>query len=119
MGFAVAAVKTRLQDFLAIFSFKAAALAVVGASQLQKFCAEFFASQSAGSRRKPQKNRAKVLQSDWAAQGFKAKKRHPAGAKQPADAKQKKLSQPIKSNKKLGNFRIPCDEIPGQGGQTL
>ena len=83
MGFAVAAVKTRLQDFLAIFSFKAAALAVGGgASQLQKFCAEFFASQSAGSRRKPQKNRAKVLQSDWAAQGFKAKKRHPAGAKQ-------------------------------------
>ena len=82
MGFAVAAVKTRLQDFLAIFSFKAAALAVVGASQLQKFCAEFFASQSAGSRRKPQKNRAKFLQSDWAAQGFKAKKRHPAGAKQ-------------------------------------
>ncbi|MCI6340845.1 MAG: hypothetical protein MR782_08340 [Campylobacter sp.] len=113
MGFAVAAVKTRLQDFRAIFSFKAAALAVVGASQLQKFCAEFFASQSAGSRRKPQKNRAKVLQSDWAAQGFKAKKRHPA------DAKQKKLSQPIKANKKLGNFRIPCDEIPGQGGQTL
>ncbi|MDY4154582.1 hypothetical protein [Campylobacter sp.] len=59
------------------------------------------------------------MQSDWAAQGFKTKKRHPAGAKQPADAKQKKLSQPIKSNKKLGNFRIPCDEIPGQGGQTL
>ena len=113
MGFAVAAVKTRLQDFLAIFSFKAAALAVVGASQLQKFCAEFFASQSAGSRRKPQKNRAKVLQSDWAAQGFKAKKRHPAGAKQ------KKLSQPIKANKKLGNFRILCNEIPGQGGQSL
>ncbi|MCI7246807.1 MAG: hypothetical protein MR481_02640 [Campylobacter sp.] len=28
MGFAVAAVKTRLQDFRAIFSFKAAALAV-------------------------------------------------------------------------------------------
>ena len=54
MGFAVAAVKTRLQDFLAIFSFKAAALAVVGASQLQKFCAEF-------SRRKPQKNSAKVF----------------------------------------------------------
>ena len=75
MGFAVAAVKTRLQDFRAIFSFKAAALAVVGASQLQKFCVEF-------SRRKPQKNRAKVLQSDWAAQGFKAKKRHPADAKQ-------------------------------------
>ncbi|MDD6161311.1 MAG: hypothetical protein PUB35_00690 [Campylobacteraceae bacterium] len=74
MGFAVAAVKTRLQDFLAIFSFKAAA------------------------------------------QGFKAKKRHPAGAKQPADAKQKKLSQPIKANKKLGNFGILCDEIPGQGG---
>ncbi|MCI7362980.1 MAG: hypothetical protein MSH30_06625 [Campylobacter sp.] len=58
----------------------------------------------------------KFLQSDWAAQGFKAKKRHPAGAKQPADAKQKKLSQPIKANKKLGNFRILCDEIPGQGG---
>ncbi|MDY4013495.1 MAG: hypothetical protein SOY61_07400 [Campylobacter sp.] len=77
MGFAVAAVKTRLQDFLAIFAFKAAA------------------------------------------QGFKAKKRHPAGAKQPADAKQKKLSQPIKANKKLGNFRILCDEIPGQGGQSL
>ena len=113
MGFAVAAVKTRLQDFLAIFSFKAATLAVVWASQLQKFCVEFFASQSAGSRRKPQKNRAKVLQSDWAAQGFKAKKRHPAGAKQ------KKLSQPIKANKKLGNFRILCNEISGQGGQSL
>ncbi|MCI7463334.1 MAG: hypothetical protein MSA79_01600 [Campylobacter sp.] len=56
------------------------------------------------------------MQSDWAAQGFKAKKRHPAGAKQPADAKQKKLSQPIKANKKLGNFRILCDEIPDQGG---
>ncbi|MCI7237285.1 hypothetical protein [Campylobacter sp.] len=55
----------------------------------------------------------KFLQSDWAAQGFKAKKRHPA------DAKQKKLSQPIKANKKLGNFRILCDEIPGQGGQSL
>ena len=32
----------------------------------------------------------KFLQKGWAAQGFKAKKRHPAGAKQPADAKQKK-----------------------------
>ena len=61
----------------------------------------------------------KFLQKGWAAQGFKSKKRHPAGAKQPADAKQKKLSQPIKANKKLGNFRILCDEIPGQGGQSL
>ena len=58
---AVAAVKTRLQDFIAIFSFKAAALAVRGRQQLQKFCAEFFASQSAGSRRKPQKKSAKVF----------------------------------------------------------
>ncbi|MDY3669383.1 MAG: hypothetical protein SO039_07495 [Campylobacter sp.] len=33
----------------------------------------------------------KFLQSGWAAQGFKAKKRHQA------DAKQKKLSQPIKN----------------------
>ena len=61
----------------------------------------------------------KFLQKGWAAQGFKSKKRHPAGAKQPADAKQKKLSQPIKANKKLGNFRILCDEIPAQGGQSL
>ena len=51
---AVAAVKTRLQDFIAIFSFKAAALAVRGRQQLQKFCAEF-------SRRKPQKKSAKVF----------------------------------------------------------
>ena len=80
--------------------------------QLQKFCAEF-------SRRKPQKTAKKFLQKGWAAQGFKAKKRHPAGAKHPADAKQKKLSQPIKANKKLGNFRILCNEIPGQGGQSL
>ena len=87
--------------------------------QLQKFCAEFFASQSAGSRRKPQKTGQKFLQKGWAAQGFKVKKRHPAGAQQPADAKQKKLSQPIKVNKKLGNFRILCNEIPGQGGQSL
>ncbi|MCI7582141.1 hypothetical protein [Campylobacter sp.] len=83
---------------MAIFGFKAAALAVRERQQLQKFCAEFFASQSAGSRRKPQKNSAKFLQKGWAAQGFKSKKRHPAGAKQPADAKQKKLSQPIKNN---------------------
>ncbi|MDY5303730.1 MAG: hypothetical protein SPH02_02230, partial [Campylobacter sp.] len=40
----------------------------------------------------------KFLQKGWAAQGFKSKKRRPAGAKQPADAKQKKLSQPIKNN---------------------
>ena len=51
---AVAAVKTRLQDFIAIFSFKAAALAVRERQQLQKFCAEF-------SRRKPQKKSAKVF----------------------------------------------------------
>ena len=38
------------------------------------------------------------LQSGWAAQGFKVKKRHPAGAKQPADAKQKKAEP---ANKKL------------------
>ena len=48
--------KTRLQDFIAIFSFKAAALAVGERlrQQLQKFCAEF-------SRRKPQKNGEKVF----------------------------------------------------------
>ncbi|MDY3663648.1 MAG: hypothetical protein SO045_03485 [Campylobacter sp.] len=34
LGFVVAAVKTRLQDFRAIFSFKAAVLAVRGASGL-------------------------------------------------------------------------------------
>ncbi|MDY5114376.1 MAG: hypothetical protein SPE49_00140 [Campylobacter sp.] len=39
----------------------------------------------------------KFLESDWAAQGFKAKKCHQAAAQQPADAKQKKLSQPIKN----------------------
>ena len=56
INFAVAAVKTRLQDFRAIFSFKAAALAVGERlrQQLQKFCAEF-------SRRKTQKNSAKVF----------------------------------------------------------
>ncbi|MCI6662070.1 hypothetical protein [Campylobacter sp.] len=63
MDFAVAAVKTRLQDFRAIFSFKAAA--------------------------------------------------------PPSGCEAKKLSQPIKANKKLGNFRILCNEIPGQGGQSL
>ncbi|WP_321114857.1 hypothetical protein [Campylobacter sp.] len=39
---------------MAIFSFKAAALAVGERRQLQKFCAEF-------SKRKPQKNSAKVF----------------------------------------------------------
>ena len=59
LNFALAAEKTRLQDFLlrtrwvSNFYFKAAALAV-GSQQLQKFCAEF-------SRRKPQKNSAKVF----------------------------------------------------------
>ncbi|WP_321223734.1 hypothetical protein, partial [Campylobacter sp.] len=37
----------------------------------------------------------KFLQKAWAAQGFKAKKRHQAAAQQPAYAKQKKLNQPI------------------------
>ena len=46
---------------MAIFSVKAAALAVGERRQLQKFCAEFFASQSAGSRRKSQKNGVKVF----------------------------------------------------------
>ncbi|MCI7024274.1 MAG: hypothetical protein MR964_08670 [Campylobacter sp.] len=55
---AVAAVKLGSKIFLlrtrwvAIFSFKAAALAVRGRQQLQKFCAEF-------SRRKPQKKECK------------------------------------------------------------
>ena len=31
----------------------------------------------------------KFLQSGWAAQGFKTKKRHQAAVQQPADAKQK------------------------------
>ncbi|MDD6161366.1 MAG: hypothetical protein PUB35_00965 [Campylobacteraceae bacterium] len=47
--------------------------------------------QGASRRKRVQK----FLQSGWAAQGFKAKKRHQAAAQQPADAKQKKLSQPI------------------------
>ena len=61
-----------------------------GRQQLQKFCAEF-------SRHKPQKNSAKFLQSGWTAQGFKTKKHHQTAEQQPADAKQKKLSQPIKN----------------------
>ena len=79
-----------------------------GVSSCKNFALNF---QGASRRKRVQK----FLQSDWAAQGFKAKKRHPAGAKQPADAKQKKLSQPIKANKKLGNFRILYDEIPQRG----
>ena len=83
-----------------------------GVSSCKNFALNF---QGVSRRKRVQK----FLQKGWAAQGFKAKKRHPAGAKHPADAKQKKLSQPIKANKKIGNFRIPCDEIPGQGGQSL
>ncbi|MCI6344676.1 MAG: hypothetical protein MR769_08370 [Campylobacter sp.] len=76
LNFAVAAVKTRLQDFRAIFSFKAASLAVGGGVNS---CKNFALNFQGISRRKTVQ---KFLQSDWAAQGFKAKKRYQAAAQQ-------------------------------------
>ena len=75
---AVAAVKTRLQDFIAIFSFKAAALAV--GSDWASSCKNFALNFQGASRRKRVQ---KFLQKGWAAQGFKAKKRLKA---EPADS---------------------------------
>ncbi|MCI6343122.1 MAG: hypothetical protein MR769_00255 [Campylobacter sp.] len=69
---------------VALFSFKAAALAVGGGgvSSCKNFALNF---QGVSRRKRVQK----FLQSGWAAQGFKTKKRHQAVAQQPADAKQK------------------------------
>ena len=78
LGFAVAAVKARFQDFRAIFSFKAAALAV--GSDCDNSCKTFALNFQDLSRRKTVQ---KFLQKGWAAQGFKAKKRLKA---EPADS---------------------------------
>ena len=54
-----------------------------GVSSCKNFALNF---QGASHKKRVQK----FLESDWAVQGFKAKKHHQAAAQQPADAKQKK-----------------------------
>ena len=78
---------------MALFYAQGAALAVGGGVSS---CKNFALNFQGVSRRKTVQ---KFLQSGWAAQGFKGKKRHPAGAKQ------KKLSQPnLKTAKCERNF---------------
>ena len=113
LNFAVAAVKTRLQDFLlrirwllrtrwvAIFSFKAAALAVGRRSgSVRKSFATAFQAQC----RKASKS---FCVRRWAAQGFKAKKRLKA---EPAD---KETELEFLGNSRLRNFRIPMEFCAG------
>ena len=65
---------------MAIFSFKAAELAVGGGGSS---CKNFALNFQGVSRRKTVQ---KFLQKGWDAQGFKAKNRHPADAKQKSQA---------------------------------
>ncbi|MDD7091561.1 hypothetical protein, partial [Campylobacter sp.] len=69
-----------------------------GVSSCKNFALNFLLRNPLDQGASHRKTGQKFLQKGWAAQGFKAKKRHPAAAQQPADAKQKKLSQPIKNN---------------------
>ena len=72
---------------MALFSFKAAALAVRWVSAAVKLLRWIFKAQATKKRMQ------KFLQSDWTAQGFKAKKCHQAAAQQKkAEPADKKLS---------------------------